>query len=451
MASWIGSRMSGGDSWAIGRAVDELDHRVHDRLRVDDHVDAVPRDVEQLVGLDQLEPLVHQRRRVEGDDRPHGPGRVGERVGDGDVARARRRVRPRNGPPDWRSRTRRPTSLRRPPRRHWASAECSESTGMRWLLAAAGALGGGDDEVAADDQRLLVGERDRGAGLSAARVGPEPDGAGDAVDAPGRRRCRASSTTPASPVEHLEVRDGRLAASAAAAGRPGRRAGTPWASRLRRERRPVAAGGEPDDLEAIGVCRDDLQRLGADRPGRPEQHDAAAPDPGSPGRSRGPSAAPAPVRARSAATAAARPGRRRRRRRAAGSRSEGVAGEQLAAGRVGVAAAGVAQASRSRRDVRRARRTRGCAAFDGSFQRTPGVGFIGMTLTWARSRRAMAASAVGLLAVVVDVADQAPLDADAPVGAVAVAADRVLELGERVDAVDRDELVAQLVGRRRAG
>ena len=41
------------------------------------------------------------------------------------------RVRPRNGPPDAVSTSRR-TSPRDPARRHWASAECSESTGTIW-------------------------------------------------------------------------------------------------------------------------------------------------------------------------------------------------------------------------------------------------------------------------------------------------------------------------------
>jgi hypothetical protein len=38
--------------------VDELDHRVHDRLRVHHDVDPVQRDVEEQVRLDQLEPLL---------------------------------------------------------------------------------------------------------------------------------------------------------------------------------------------------------------------------------------------------------------------------------------------------------------------------------------------------------------------------------------------------------
>jgi hypothetical protein len=53
---------------------------------------------------------------------------------------------------------------------------------------------------------------------------------------------------------------------------------------------------------------------------------------------------------------------------------------------------------------------------------------------------------VGLPGIVVHITDEAPLDADPPAGPVPVAADRVLELGDRVGPVDRDELVAQLVG-----
>ena len=68
-----------------GRAVDELDHRVHDRLRVDDDVDPVEADAEQQVRLDDLEPLVDQRRGVRRDQRAHRPGRVGERLLGADV------------------------------------------------------------------------------------------------------------------------------------------------------------------------------------------------------------------------------------------------------------------------------------------------------------------------------------------------------------------------------
>ncbi len=72
-----------------GRAVGELDHRVHDRLRVHDDVDAVEGDVEEQVRLDHLEALVDQGRRVDRDDRAHVPGRVRERL----LAVSRRRAR----------------------------------------------------------------------------------------------------------------------------------------------------------------------------------------------------------------------------------------------------------------------------------------------------------------------------------------------------------------------
>ena len=47
---------------------------------MDDDVDLVVIDPEQLVGLDHLQALVHQRARVDGDLRPHLPGGMGERL-----------------------------------------------------------------------------------------------------------------------------------------------------------------------------------------------------------------------------------------------------------------------------------------------------------------------------------------------------------------------------------
>jgi len=58
---------------------------VDQRLGVHDDVDAVERDVEQQVGLDDLEALVDQGRGVDRDDRPHVPGGMGEGLLDRDV------------------------------------------------------------------------------------------------------------------------------------------------------------------------------------------------------------------------------------------------------------------------------------------------------------------------------------------------------------------------------
>src|SRR5258708_20976637 len=60
--------------------VDEVDQAVHDRLRVDDDLDLVIRDVEEVMQLDHLERLVHHRRRVDRDLGAHLPCRMLERI-----------------------------------------------------------------------------------------------------------------------------------------------------------------------------------------------------------------------------------------------------------------------------------------------------------------------------------------------------------------------------------
>ena len=80
------------------RTVAEFDHRMDDRLRVDDHVDVVVADTEQLVRLDHFEALVHQRRGVDRDLRAHFPVRVRERLLDGDVSSSRRELPPEGSP-----------------------------------------------------------------------------------------------------------------------------------------------------------------------------------------------------------------------------------------------------------------------------------------------------------------------------------------------------------------
>ena len=66
-------------------AVAEAHDRVDDRGRVDDDLDLLVREPEQEVRLDQLEPLVRERGRIDRDLRPHAPRRVRKRVGAGHV------------------------------------------------------------------------------------------------------------------------------------------------------------------------------------------------------------------------------------------------------------------------------------------------------------------------------------------------------------------------------
>ncbi len=66
------------------RSVLQLDHRVHDRLRVNNDVDLRGGHAKQPMRLDHLQPLVHQCGRIDGDLRAHLPGRMLQRVGGGD-------------------------------------------------------------------------------------------------------------------------------------------------------------------------------------------------------------------------------------------------------------------------------------------------------------------------------------------------------------------------------
>ena len=85
------------------------------------------------------------------------------------------RRRPKNGPPLAVS-TSRPTSPALPPRRHWAMAECSESTGT--ICPGAGPAG---HQRPADDQGLLVGQGQHPARVQGGQRGGQADRAGHPV------------------------------------------------------------------------------------------------------------------------------------------------------------------------------------------------------------------------------------------------------------------------------
>jgi hypothetical protein len=73
--------------------------------------------------------------------------------------------------------TSRRTSSSRPPRRHWASALCSLSTGTICPGFARAVT-----DRAADDQRLLVGQRQGVPRVEGGQRRPQPDGTGDPVE-----------------------------------------------------------------------------------------------------------------------------------------------------------------------------------------------------------------------------------------------------------------------------
>ena len=114
-------------------------------------------------------------------------------------------------------------------------------------------LGARRHEIAADDERLLVGERERAPALERGEGRAEPDGSGDAV-------------------EHdvgLDVADELLGLV-----RTERGVLDVELLGLRGDELPVGSGGEAYDLEAAGVGPDDVERLRADGAGGTEDEDA---------------------------------------------------------------------------------------------------------------------------------------------------------------------------------
>ncbi len=110
------------------RAVAEGDQAVHDRFRMDQDLDLVRVQAEQVMGLDQLEALVHHGRAIDRDLGAHGPVGMGDRLARGVTPAISARVQPRNGPPDA-VRISRSTLSVGSPRSAWKIALCSESTG----------------------------------------------------------------------------------------------------------------------------------------------------------------------------------------------------------------------------------------------------------------------------------------------------------------------------------
>ena len=79
----------GGRELREHRAVDELDHGMHDGLRMDDDFHAGHLDIEKPAGLDHFEAFVEERGGVDGDLRAHRPGGMFQRLLDGHAGELR--------------------------------------------------------------------------------------------------------------------------------------------------------------------------------------------------------------------------------------------------------------------------------------------------------------------------------------------------------------------------
>lgn len=187
------------------------------------------------------------------------------------------RDRPRNGPPLAVTTSRR-TSSAVPPRRHWAIAECSLSTGTIWPGAASALTSG--PPMMSDS---LLASASVVPARSAASVGSRP--MAPVMPLTTTSASRAASVVLASgPTSRLGVvcrHAGRVASARERRGevvlRPARHGHDGDAERdgLLCDEVEVGAGGEPDDLEAVAVALDEVDGLRADRAGRAEQDDAA--------------------------------------------------------------------------------------------------------------------------------------------------------------------------------
>ena len=134
-------------------AVRVLHHGVDGALRLHDHADAIVGHGEQVVRLDDLETLVHQRGRVDGYLRAHVPRGVRERLSGRDIGQVGSRAA-----------AERSARRRHPQARHLARVFAQKALVDGAVLGIDGheapRLGGHrHDEVAAHHERLLVRER----------------------------------------------------------------------------------------------------------------------------------------------------------------------------------------------------------------------------------------------------------------------------------------------------
>ena len=217
--------------------------------------------------LDDLEALVHQRGRVDGDLGAHVPRRVGQRLLDARLGELLSR----------------PSAERPSARRHdhplqVLSALASQALRQGRMFGVDGnqairlALDQVHDELTAHHERLLVGQGEHLPGLQGGQRGTEAHGAdhgvqhhvglrlagehlrrswaGQDLDAPHR-----AQVAPQLPCGVL-VRDGHE--------------GRHELAHLPHEELVAGARAEPDHLEAVGVATHDVERLRADGAGRPQ-------------------------------------------------------------------------------------------------------------------------------------------------------------------------------------
>ena len=232
------------------RAVAIVDERVDDRLRMHHHLELGRLDREQMIGLDQLQALVHQGGRVDRDLAPHRPVGVAAAPPAAWRAPARSRLQVRNGPPEAVS-TMRSMEAGSAPAIAWKTAECSESTGTSSVPAARTA----SMKISpASTRHSLLASATRRPCATAASVGLQAGRTDDAGHhAIGGRTAALDERGGAG--RHLDAAAGQALlerAVAALVGDDGQRGAVPHGQLG--QRLHVAVGGQRHDLEQVRSC-----------------------------------------------------------------------------------------------------------------------------------------------------------------------------------------------------
>lgn len=238
-----------------------------------DHLNPSEGNVVEEVRLDHLQPLVDERRRVDGDDRAHRPRGVGERLRRGDVGQLRPAAAPEG-----------PSGGRDDELAHVGARAGGERLEERRVLRV-----DRDDlprpgerlhQRPAHDERLLVGEREGAARLEGGEGRGEADGPGDAVEhgvAGGAGQLGGRLR----PGEQLGQRlPGPVPLGQGLAQRrygvlagDGDGAHPEAVGLLGEQCDPSAGGGQAGHPEPVGVAQHEVDGLGADRAGGAEDHD----------------------------------------------------------------------------------------------------------------------------------------------------------------------------------
>ncbi len=253
------------------RAVGQRDEAMHDGLRMDQDVELGGRQSEQMMRLDQLEPLVHQRRRIDGHLGSHRPVRMIERL----LGRGFGHLRAAPGA-EWTAGRREADGLDQvvPGVRH----DLKRRGMLRVDRQQRGARSGDflHEKMTCRDEAFLGGERGRSPLADSSERRLQARGADDRRHHPIGRAARRFDQR-RFPRRGLDSRAGERRFEVGMATLIGdhREPGLMQDRELGEAVR-VAASGQRDDLVRIRIAADEIERALPDRAGRAENGDAAA-------------------------------------------------------------------------------------------------------------------------------------------------------------------------------